>query len=186
MADHDLCTGCGSPLPPQTSKGMCPTCLQYGLDDGSSAEGRVLFSPARLRDGSALPAPARSSVMARIAESIGDVPHILLRDTEILERARADRQAVVTGDALSGRTYRSLPALRRDRPRRHGGRPARAAMSTWAGTSPSRSCSTLIETTPTWCADSSRRPRSAASCSTPASCQSTSSGASPTGARSSR
>ena len=47
---------------------------------------------------------------------------------------------------------------------------SRAATPTSAATWPSRSCATTSATTPTWSAGSSRRRRSAASSSTPASC----------------
>ncbi len=49
---------------------------------------------------------------------------------------------------------------------------------TWAATWPSRSCWRSTPTAPRWCAASWKRRRSAASCSTPASCPSTTSAAS--------
>ena len=57
---------------------------------------------------------------------------------------------------------------------------SRAATPTWAATWPSRSCSRRTATSPSWSAGSSRRPRSAASSSTRASCRSTSWAPSPT------
>ena len=63
-----------------------------------------------------------SSVLARIAATVGQVPHVLLRDSEARERARPHRQIVVDPDPRTLQESRSLPVVWRDRPRWHGGR----------------------------------------------------------------
>ena len=80
MADADRCPNCGSELPLNAPRGLCPRCLhRQGLD--SDAFGLVPgVSPATTMapdsgwDG--------SSVLASLAESVGPVPRVLLRDSE--------------------------------------------------------------------------------------------------------
>ena len=125
--------------------------------------------------------PRSASVLARLAETIGSVPRVLLRDTE--RRARdPGGPAVVPRDA---RGDRPLPAPRRDRPRRHGRRPQGPRPR--PGPRPGRQgpARGAPATTPSWSAGSSRRRRSAASSSTRASCRSTSWASSPTAGRTS-
>ena len=60
----------------------------------------------------------RPGVLETLTDSFGPVPRVLLRDTE----ARApDRPPGVGRGPRAARRRRPLPALRRDRPRRHGG-----------------------------------------------------------------
>jgi serine/threonine-protein kinase len=74
------CPSCGAELAAHSPEGLCPRCLmRHALDVSSVApiprpEAAVTFSLE----------PASSSVLVRIAETIGRVPHVLLRDTEVV------------------------------------------------------------------------------------------------------
>ena len=80
MAADQLCPGCGRPLAANAPRGLCPACLlREGL--GESGTGATAAPPV-FSDLTISLEPASSSVLARIAESIGHVPHVLLRDSE--------------------------------------------------------------------------------------------------------
>ena len=85
MNDNSRCPNCGVPRPANSPEGLCPRCLMHQALAGSDADaGLSLTEPAR--PGVELTVslePASSSAWPRIAESIGGVPHVLLRDTEI-------------------------------------------------------------------------------------------------------
>jgi serine/threonine protein kinase/tetratricopeptide (TPR) repeat protein len=76
MTDIYRCLRCGAERPGASPEGLCPRCLMQNERDtdvpisGSGVELTVSLEP-----GSA-------SVLARIAESIGRVPSVMLRDTE--------------------------------------------------------------------------------------------------------
>ena len=81
MADADRCPKCGSVLPPDATKGLCPRCLlQHGLDSDaiSLARGGPPAPVMSLDSG-----PVGTSALARVSETIGPVPHVLLRDSEL-------------------------------------------------------------------------------------------------------
>ena len=81
MAEVNHCPGCGKLLAPGAPLDLCPRCLlQQGLaaSGGDSAGSQPRFSEVTISL-----EPASSSVLARIAESIGGIPHVLLRDTDI-------------------------------------------------------------------------------------------------------
>ena len=81
MADADRCPNCGSELPSNAPKGLCPVCLlQRGLDSGTLSLARG-GSPAATM--SLAPGPDGSSVLARLAASVGPVPRVLLHDSEL-------------------------------------------------------------------------------------------------------
>ena len=76
--------------------------------------------------GGGLRQPSRRRLQRAVGDS-GSTPGILrpVLLKEARGRKRARRQAGVRRHAVEGRDRRPLPALRRDRPRRHGGRAAR-------------------------------------------------------------
>jgi tetratricopeptide (TPR) repeat protein len=81
MADSRSCPGCGQPLADNAPRGLCPLCLlRQGLlvSDADATAPPPIFSDLSISF-----EPASSSVLARIAESIGHVPHVLLRDTDV-------------------------------------------------------------------------------------------------------
>src|SRR4051794_22327471 len=73
------CPGCGAPLAASSPEGLCPRCLMQQAIAGS--QGTV--PPRQSSEVTLATEPASSSVLVRIAETIGGVLHILLRDTEI-------------------------------------------------------------------------------------------------------
>ncbi len=80
MAADQVCPGCGRPLAANAPRGLCPACLLHeGLGESGSD---ATAEPPVFSDVTISLEPASSSVLARIAESIGHVPHVLLRDTE--------------------------------------------------------------------------------------------------------
>ena len=172
----DAARGVDNTLPPEVAQGICPACLlRAGLEPASEPPGdRRREVTLRLRADASGPCAGEPGAVDRLdsqgpASRHGD------------RRCRCRRhQAIVRRDARAGRAGRPLPALRRDRPRRHGGgaegprhrpgpRPGRQGL---AGEPPARS--------PSWCGGSSRRRRSAASSSIPGSCRCTSWAPSPT------
>ena len=163
---------------PTRTKGLCPRCLlQQGLDSDaiSLARGGPPAPVMSLDSG-----PVGTSALARVAETIGPVPRVLLRDTEPATGPRSRRPARLARAARARRPRRPAPAPRRDRPRRHGRHPQGPRHR--PGPRPGRQgpARDSTATTPSWSAASSRRRRSPASCSTPASCRSTSWAPSPT------
>ena len=81
MSQANHCPGCGKPLAPGAPLGLCPRCLlQQGL---AASGGDAVGSQPRFSEVTISLEPASSSVLARIAESIGGIPHVLLRDTDI-------------------------------------------------------------------------------------------------------
>src|SRR5262245_56816382 len=81
MADSETCERCGSARSPNSPKGLCPRCLlaQAMAESESLASGL----PRPGYDVTVALAPASSSVLSMIAESIGEVPSVLLRDSEL-------------------------------------------------------------------------------------------------------
>ena len=121
MAEMRRCNRCGKVLPSDALEGICLACtLRAGPEpdtrpaaDGSSGE-NVTFSFEPVQPG---------HVLESLARSIGSMPSVLAsRHGDRRHRFR-HQPAVVRRDALARRAWRPLPALRRDRARRHGGRP---------------------------------------------------------------
>ncbi|MFI5457815.1 MAG: tetratricopeptide repeat protein [Isosphaerales bacterium] len=83
MAEHERCPKCGMALPPHTPHGLCPICVYREVMDESGLESEVTFPPSRRADLTLSLEPASSSVLGRIAETAGEVPHVLLRDSEL-------------------------------------------------------------------------------------------------------
>jgi serine/threonine-protein kinase len=76
MMPDNKCERCGAPLPTHALKGRCPRCLLLeGLDSDASGTGQ------RRNGGPPGLALEAGSVLETIAQSIGRVPRVLLRDT---------------------------------------------------------------------------------------------------------
>ena len=116
MPDARTCPDCGSALPPRAPEGLCPRCLlRAGLGGDSLALDRTGEVAATVE----LAAEAHGGgVLATIAASLGPVPRVLLRDTDLGPEPPLVRPGAEAGDRRLG----PLPDRRRDRPRRHGGR----------------------------------------------------------------
>ena len=179
MPDARTCPDCGSLLPLRAPEGLCPRCLlRAGLGGDALALDRAGAVAATVE----LAAEARSGgVLATIAATLGAVPGILLRDTDLGPEAPLVRPGAGSGADDSVR-YRIDGEIARG----GMGTVLRDATQTSAATSPSRCFTTACAAIPTWSAGSSRRRRSAASSSIRGSCPSTSSASLPTVARSSR
>ncbi len=80
MAEANRCPNCGSERPANAPKGLCPRCL---LQQGLNSEA---FSVAKGGEPAAtlalLPASGQTSALVHLAETIGPVPRVLLRDTD--------------------------------------------------------------------------------------------------------
>ncbi len=72
MSPKRTCPDCGAALPADAPRGLCPECLMGAALDRNST-GRS--------DPTGAFEPAGTSVLAAIAQTIGPVPHVLLRDT---------------------------------------------------------------------------------------------------------
>ncbi len=72
MSPKRTCPDCGSTLPADAPRGLCPECLMGAALPRTSTGGSALTSAFEL---------AGSGVLATIAQSIGPVPRVLLRDT---------------------------------------------------------------------------------------------------------
>ena len=144
--------------------GLCPQCLLrlgLGVDFSAAAAARVLdaLTPRTVRcHGSCSASPGPEAAPSRWSGPL----------------ARDARPGRPPGRACSSSARSPAAAW---------GRCSRAATPTSAATWPSRSSWRSTATSPSWSAGSSRRRRSAASSSTPASCPSTSWAPSPTAGR---
>ncbi len=79
MPDANRCPSCGSPRPENSPEGLCPRCLmQQALDTDPPLDGT---GPGLVEVTVSLE-PGSTSALARIGESIGGIPHVLLRDTD--------------------------------------------------------------------------------------------------------
>ncbi len=91
MPNHHVCSRCGAKLPANSPLGACPRCLlTLGLESDASGElvsaagagrgaavgGKAAFLPSR---SAAVQSPA-SGVLLNLAETMGHVPCVLLRD----------------------------------------------------------------------------------------------------------
>jgi tRNA A-37 threonylcarbamoyl transferase component Bud32 len=72
MSPERTCPDCGSTLPDDAPRGLCPECLM-GAALPRTSTGRSAATDAF--------APAEASVLATIARSVGPVPSVLLRNT---------------------------------------------------------------------------------------------------------
>jgi serine/threonine-protein kinase len=83
MSADRTCPDCGAVLPADAPRGLCPACLMGAALSRISATGArswpeltVAFEP------SGRSAPGAAGSLAALAESLGGVPRVLLRDTE--------------------------------------------------------------------------------------------------------
>ncbi len=100
MTDANRCPSCGAQRPANGPEGLCPRCLlQNALDTDPPAAGTgpdVELTVAL--------EPASTSVLARIAESIGGIPPVLLLDAETTAGPDHDTEpAVADAPGLAGR-----------------------------------------------------------------------------------
>jgi serine/threonine-protein kinase len=80
MNEPNLCRACGNPRPADAPAGLCPICmLRAGWADGTATGAR------QDHDVTVSLAPASSSVLADVAATLGGLPRILLRDTDLSE-----------------------------------------------------------------------------------------------------
>ncbi len=76
MSDNSRrCPTCGVDLPANAPDGICPRCL---LQNALGGDGPEPFS----HEVSVSFEPGRTSVLAAVAESVGGIPQVLLRDTD--------------------------------------------------------------------------------------------------------
>jgi WD40 repeat protein/serine/threonine protein kinase len=90
MRDAHTCPDCGSPVPARSPEGLCPRCLLLG---GMAGHTSVPLKATLGFEGS-------GSVLATIAETVGALPQVLLRDTDAGFEAplvRASREAGAVG-----------------------------------------------------------------------------------------
>ncbi len=74
MDDETRCWGCGQKRPDDAPGGLCPACLlRAGLEGTGKHTHEVMVSFG----------PAFSSSFSRLAESLGGLPGVLLRDTDL-------------------------------------------------------------------------------------------------------
>ena len=83
MADTPFCANCGAPQPASSPEGLCPRCLMQQALGGSVADASTNALPRCGHDRTVAREPGSSSALAGVAHSIGGIPHVLLRDTEI-------------------------------------------------------------------------------------------------------
>jgi serine/threonine-protein kinase len=90
MEDRYRCRDCGEQLPADAPGGLCPACLpQVGLIGGAPAEGDWDWHdvPDTTAEGTSPSSPAATSApgaLARLAQTVADIPRLQLRDTEPL------------------------------------------------------------------------------------------------------
>ncbi len=119
MNAENRCQGCGNPLPQGALKGLCPVCLlREGLGRESSLSGRETGPHMSVTRSASTTSP-----LAPVADSIGGMPHILLRDSEIGEAPGPMVQPASTEMPAADERLGAAATARRDRPRRHGCRP---------------------------------------------------------------
>jgi eukaryotic-like serine/threonine-protein kinase len=85
MNDVFCCPNCGTPRPETSPEGLCARCLLEQALVASAADGGLSLTEPQSH-GLELTVslePASSSVLKRIGESIGGLPHLLLQDSEI-------------------------------------------------------------------------------------------------------
>jgi eukaryotic-like serine/threonine-protein kinase len=80
MSESRICPNCGATRPAQSPEGLCPRCLlQQGLGSDPSGQGRG-------SNDHTIDLPAKAiSVLDSIGATIGGVPRVLLRDTDVGE-----------------------------------------------------------------------------------------------------
>ena len=88
MEDRDRCRDCGEKRPADAPGGLCPACLlRAGLAGGAPAEGDRDWhdepdTTAAGASPSSLAATSAPGALARLAETLADIPRVHLRDTE--------------------------------------------------------------------------------------------------------
>ena len=179
MADANRCPNCGDAGPASGPKAcaLAVSCNKPWPDPAHTPPPLAVGLTLSLEPASSAPWPGSPSRSAAYLASCWVIP--------TSSRTWADRQTSLDRNARAGRTARPLPALRRDRPRRHGRRPAGPRRRPGQGPRRQGAARGAQGQARAGHAGSSRRRRSAASCSTRASCRSTRSAASPTAGRSS-
>src|SRR5580704_8219773 len=83
MSDTQRCANCGAPQPASSPEGLCPRCLMEQALGGSVADASTNALPPCGLERTVAREPGSSSALAGVAHSIGGIPHVLLRDTEI-------------------------------------------------------------------------------------------------------
>ena len=85
MSDAPFCPICSARLPARAPEGLCPRCLIQQALAGSDADaGDKLVTCTHGRVGLTVSLePASSAALAEIASSIGGLPRILLRETDV-------------------------------------------------------------------------------------------------------
>ena len=158
------------------------TLLQEAASQDLAASLEAGLSAAFREDEAVVLGNAGHSVLQGAGPDHRILPRVVLREAAapgtIRSCGRSRRRCrATTPTAATGWMARSLGAA--------WGRSSRAATPTWAATWRSRCCSMRTRTGRTWSSGSSRKRRSAGSCSIRGSSRSTSWGSSPTGGRSS-
>jgi serine/threonine-protein kinase len=88
MEDRDRCQHCGQKLPADSPGGLCPACLARSDRAGDArAEGDqnwhdVPDTTAEYTSSPSLAAASTQGALARLAETVGDIPRVTLHDTE--------------------------------------------------------------------------------------------------------
>ncbi len=162
MAQPRYCPNCAAVIPQGSPRNLCPQCLLRGVLEDDSGD--------RRGNGNGRGTGTRPSVLESIADTIGSVPRVLLRDTGPGEEPGPIVRPQESDGADATIRYRIDGEIAR------GGMGAvlKGATPIWVATWRSRSFAKTIAKMPTWSAGLSRRPRSAASSSIPASCRFTS------------
>ena len=80
MADPERCPNCGSERPARAPQGLCPRCLLEQALDGDSLG--LSHDVGQAASFERPPGVGGASVLAPIAAAVGPVPRVLLRDTD--------------------------------------------------------------------------------------------------------
>ena len=178
MADDRRCPRCGQALSPDVPTGICPACrLRAGLETGARAAPLDDTNGDEVNFGFEPTSPGR--VLESLAISIGSIPRVLLPDTspdDLDVAVIKPSSAEMPPSGRRGDRYQLFGEIAR------GGMGAvlKGRDADLGATWPSKFCWMRIARSPSSCADSWRRRRSAASSSTRASSRSTSWGPSTT------
>ena len=178
------CASCGSPLAADAARSSCPVCLlRAGLDGESAATGyRPLDESMERSAGSPHVPIGRGPVLASLSKTIGNLPRVLLRDTDLAgglgtssALARPRCLARAGRPAQTASSFLGEIAL----PGRDGGRPQGQEPPTSAATWRSSFCWSGTRDLPSWSRRFVEEARSPGSSSTPASSRCTNWGRSP-------